>query len=308
MRDLNRIDLNLLRVFDLLMTEGSVSRTANILHLSQSTVSHALSRLRRQFNDDLFVPVYGGMAPTDHARLISPSIRQAMLLLEQSLTSTTEFLPKDSETTFRIAGGDYVELIVVPPLMEHITRHGPNIKLEIEDLKASDYSQELESRHIDLVIGFEKSGRISKNLKSLKFLSEQLVLVSPHPLSSITNTVTADAIRSLKFIYPSIWGHSQALMDEWCRQHDIERNIAVRTTGFLPVPELMQRLGLVTVLPAAVAEYYTQKLGFSWYRIEDRELSYQHLMAWHPLRDKDPGLVWLRKQLLHAALAIQVDY
>ncbi|WP_299725378.1 LysR family transcriptional regulator [uncultured Endozoicomonas sp.] len=306
MRDLNRIDLNLLRIFDLLMTEGSVSRTAEKLNLSQSTISHALSRLRRQFNDDLFVPVYGGMAPTDQARLISPAIRQAMLLLEQSLTNVSVFEPEESEATFRIAGGDYVELIIVPALMGKISGQAPNIKLEIKDLKATDYSQELETRAVDLVVGFEKSGRLSKNLKSTRFLSERLVLVSPEPIHDASAVITADAIRALRFIYPSIWGHSQALMDEWCERHGIQRTIAIHTTGFLAVPELMQKLGLVTVLPAAVAKYYADQFNFSWYQIEDSELSYQHLLAWHPLRDKDQSLLWLKKQLLHVAKTIEV--
>ncbi|USE38245.1 LysR family transcriptional regulator [Endozoicomonas sp. SCSIO W0465] len=184
MSDLNRIDLNLLRVFDLLMIEGSVSRVAQKLHLSQSTISHALSRLRRQFNDDLFVPVYGGMAPTEQAKLISPLVRQAMLLLEQSINSKPVFEPARSKARFRLAGGDYVELVLLPVLMERIARLAPEITIEIEGLKATDYARELDSGTIDLVIGFETLGRLAKSLKTASIMTEQLVVIAPEPIDS----------------------------------------------------------------------------------------------------------------------------
>ena len=51
----NRLDLNLLRVFDAVMEERSVLRAAQRICLSQSAVSHALARLREMLDDELFV-------------------------------------------------------------------------------------------------------------------------------------------------------------------------------------------------------------------------------------------------------------
>lgn len=305
MSDLNRIDLNLLRVFDLLMIEGSVSRVAQTLHLSQSTISHALSRLRRQFDDDLFIPVYGGMAPTEQAKLISPLVRQAMLLLEQSINSTPVFEPAESQITFRLAGGDYVELILLPILMEQIAQLAPDIKIEIEGLTATDYARELESGAIDLVIGFDTQGQLAKSLKTTSILKEHLVVIAPQAVANIQSTISADTMKALRFIYPSTWGHSQALLDEWCQQHNIERNIVIKTSGFIAVPMLMERLGLVTALPSAIARYFEQQFGFMYFPIANSELTYHHLLAWHPLRDKDPRLVWLKQQIKAAAKAIE---
>ena len=241
MTDINRIDLNLLRVFDLLMTEGSVSRVAVRLNLSQSTVSHALARLRRQFHDELFLPVHGGMAPTEQARAMAPVIRQAMLLLDQGLNRKPVYNPADSTQKFRLAGGDYVELMLLPLLMERLEQHAPGVRIELESLKASDYARELESGEVDLVIGFEQPDHLSHRLRQSFFLEEELVIVSSTPLAQCFAPVSADQIQSLKFIYPSNWGHSQMLMDQWCQQTGLERDIAVRVTGFVAVPRLMQK-------------------------------------------------------------------
>ena len=51
---LNRLDLNLLHVFDTIYREGSLTRAAKSLHLTQPAVSHSLSRLRDHFDDPLF--------------------------------------------------------------------------------------------------------------------------------------------------------------------------------------------------------------------------------------------------------------
>ncbi len=307
MTDINRIDLNLLRVFDLLMTEGSVSRVAVQLKLSQSTISHALARLRRQFQDELFLPVHGGVAPTEQARAMAPVIRQAMLLLDQGLNRRPVYNPAESQQKFRLAGGDYVELMLLPVLMEQLEQNAPEIRVELESLKASDYARELESGEVDLVIGFEQPDHLSHRLRHSFFLDEELVVVSSTPLTKAFSPVTAEQIQSLKFIYPSNWGHSQALMDQWCQQQGIERNIAVRVTGFVAVPRLMQKLDMVTVLPSAVAKYYQRCFNFTWHPLANTHLTYRHQLAWHPLKDSDPGLLWLRKQILEAAKIISPE-
>lgn len=289
MNDISRIDLNLLKVFHLIMTEGSVSRAATRLNLSQSTVSHALSRLRQQFRDELFVPVPGGMAPTVQATQMAPFIRQAMLLMEQSLCSAAPFDPATSTITYRLAGGDYVELILLPKLMRALRQQALNIIVEIRGLKDSDYLTELESLETDLVIGFAETGHLARSLKSQIIMPERLVLVSAEPLRS-QNII--EQLDKLDFIYPSSWGHTQTVMDNWCTQHGINRRIALRTSGFIALPSLL-RQSLVAVLPEAVAKHYQQQYQFHWYSLDD-SLAYRHLMAWHPLRDKDPSLLWLR--------------
>ena len=298
MTDIHRIDLNLLRVFDLLMIEGSVSRAATRLCLSQSTVSHALSRLRRQFKDELFIPVHGGMAPTERAQSVAPIIRQAMLLLEQSVTQKPVFNPATSTRTFRIAGGDYIELMLIPTLMEYLSRHAPYIRIELEGLKASDYLRELESNELDLVIGFKNPQHLSSKLKHCNFLQEELVIASAQPLTDGSSWLTPEILKNLSFIYPSNWGHSQSLMDQWCKQQGIQRKIAITVPGFLALPPLMEKTGAVAALPCAAAKYYEEGMGFYWYRMSQTELNYHHQMAWHPLKDSDPGLQWFRQTIL----------
>ncbi|MGL4775357.1 MAG: LysR family transcriptional regulator, partial [Aeromonas veronii] len=114
---LARLDLNLLAVFDMLMQERNVTRAAERLHLSQSTVSHALGRLRVALDDPLFVMSRREMMPTERAKALAGPVRQALAMLEQGLRQAKGFDPATARRIFRIATPGSVEHGLVPVLV-----------------------------------------------------------------------------------------------------------------------------------------------------------------------------------------------
>ncbi|PJE80174.1 Nodulation protein D 2 [invertebrate metagenome] len=298
MKAFNRLDLNLLRIFDLLMNEGSVSKVAEHINLSQSTVSHALSRLRQQLGNELFIPVRGGMMPTDQAKRMAPSIRHALMLMEQAVHNGPVFNSTNSKQSFRIAGSDYVELILLPPLLKRFKETAPHISIQLEELNNSDYLRELENEKLDLVIGFEKPDHLSHRLLNKVFLQESMVVISAKPLGSQGKPLQAKKLEQLSFIYPSNWGHTQSLMEQWCEKNRIKRQLGITVSGFVAIPELMKQLDMVAALPRAIALYYEKYFRFFWYSLADEQLCYRHKLAWHPLRENDPALSWLCSQII----------
>ena len=73
-RDLGRLDLNLLVALEALLEEGSVSRAAERLGVTQSAASHKLDKLRVIFDDPLFVRVGRGIESTARARGLQTSV------------------------------------------------------------------------------------------------------------------------------------------------------------------------------------------------------------------------------------------
>ena len=151
---LSRLDLNLLTVFDMLMQERNVTRAAERLHLSQSTVSHALGRLRQALDDPLFVMSRREMMPTERAKALARPVRQALAMLEQGLRQAKGFDPASARRIFRIATPGSVEHGLVPVLVEWMVQQAPHCRLEVCELADSDYERELEKGELDLVIGF----------------------------------------------------------------------------------------------------------------------------------------------------------
>ena len=116
---LDAIDLNLLRIFDAVMTERNVTRASHTLHMTQPAVSNAINRLRLTLKDPLFIKVQGGVLPTQRAELLWPPIRDALARIAETL-ERNEFDPARSEAVFRLAMSDYVADQVIRLSLIHI--------------------------------------------------------------------------------------------------------------------------------------------------------------------------------------------
>ena len=175
------LDLNLLRVFDALLEERSVTRAGERLGLSQSAVSHALGRLRHVFGDPLFTRRLGGVEPTPRALEIGPALHIAMRQLEEAL-SPPVFEPLTAERRFVLAAGPYACTILVPYLVEHLRKAAPGVRLQIEAY-GPDYHENLEAGRIDgAIVSRDGQGGV---FKFAPLFTEDMVWVARrgHPLT-----------------------------------------------------------------------------------------------------------------------------
>src|SRR3954464_10052066 len=72
------LDLNLLRVFDAVMTEQNLTRAAGHLAMTQPALSNAIKRLRESLGDELLIRTAYGVKPTPRAEALWPAVRQAL--------------------------------------------------------------------------------------------------------------------------------------------------------------------------------------------------------------------------------------
>jgi len=103
--NLRSVDLNLLAIFDAIITEGNLTRASERIGMSQPAMSNALSRLRHLVKDDLFVRQGRGITPTVRALELAPLVREALSLIEEGLKPSAQFDPQIPRT-FRVAGFD----------------------------------------------------------------------------------------------------------------------------------------------------------------------------------------------------------
>jgi DNA-binding transcriptional LysR family regulator len=185
---IRRVDLNLFRVFDVVMQQRSVSRAAKALSVTPSAISHSLSRLRDAIDDDLFVPGVSGMQPTPRAVELASDIRKGLQNFHSALM-TMPFVPARAIRTFRIAASDYVSILVLPRLIQRLAETAPNIDLRIFPLSRLDAVHQLEGDRLDLLIG--RFGGLPDTLHRSSLYKEQeaMVVRAGHPLTKarITN-------------------------------------------------------------------------------------------------------------------------
>ena len=293
---LARLDLNLLAVFDMLMQERNVTRAAERLHLSQSTVSHALGRLRVALDDPLFVMSRREMMPTERAKALAGPVRQALAMLEQGLRQAKGFDPATARRIFRIATPGSVEHGLVPVLVERLHRQAPHCRLEVCELADSNYERELEKGEQDLVIGFAGANHLSPRLWREEWFNNPLVCLSPLG-SELPDVLTPVELVSRPHIHTSSWGHSQAMVELWLARFGVERELGVRLPSFMAVPPLMATGRYLVVVPEMVGRHFCRYYPLRMHQL-DPAIPIVYLMAGHPLTAHDEAIGWF-KSLLH---------
>ena len=96
----NKLDLNLLVALDALLTEQSISRAAEKIHLSQSAMSNALARLREYFDDELLIQVGRRMEPTPRAEVLRDAVNDVLRRIEGSIAAQPAFVAAESTREF----------------------------------------------------------------------------------------------------------------------------------------------------------------------------------------------------------------
>ena len=293
---LARLDLNLLAVFDMLMQERNVTRAAERLHLSQSTVSHALGRLRVALDDPLFVMSRREMIPTERAKALAGPVRRALAMLEQGLRQAKGFDPATARRIFRIATPGSVEHGLVPVLVDRLHRQAPHCRLEVCELAASNYERELEKGELDLVIGFAGANHLSPRLWREEWFNNPLVCLSPLG-SELPDVLPPVELVSRPHIHTSSWGHSQAMVELWLARFGVERELGVRLPSFMAVPPLMATGRYLVVVPEMIGRHFCRYYPLRMHQL-DPEIPIVYLMAGHPLTAPDEAIGWF-KSLLH---------
>src|SRR4051794_13532636 len=181
--DIRAVDLNLLKAFDALISERNVTRAAGRIGLSQPAMSHALSRLRSLFADDLFVRTQSGMEPTARAREIAPLVSAAIEHIEAALNLGVGFDPAKSVGTFTAGMAEYAEVALVGKLAASFAEQAPRATLRLLPLTGVDAAELLERGAIDVAAAHLRA--LPNAIESTTLLRDPFVAVmrKGHPLA-----------------------------------------------------------------------------------------------------------------------------
>ena len=145
MNSLDHVDLNLLRVFQAIVEERSLTRAGQRLALSQPAISYSLGRLRTLFDDPLFIRTRAGMQPTPIALELSSIVARALDTVREALRYAEHFDPAVSSRTFRLSLSVAGELAYLPPICEALHQQAPRVKLRIEPLPVEEIEEDRKS-------------------------------------------------------------------------------------------------------------------------------------------------------------------
>jgi DNA-binding transcriptional LysR family regulator len=303
------LDLNLLRTFDAVMSEGSLTRAAEALHTTQPAVSHAMKRLRETVGEDLFTRSAFGMRPTPHAEHLWPQVRDALVTLRQAL-APDDFNPARDAANFRLAMADATAVMLSPGLVDAIERVGAVATMRILPLTTRDPRRALEVGEIDLAVGFFPEAITAivaqgadATLHHQRIYATRYVCVMRrgHPLAGAP--LTLDSYCDAHHLLVSFSGRPHGYVDQALAGLGRHRRIVLTVNQFFTAGRVVTQSDLLTVLPETFIdatgvgdELVTHDLPF--------ELGPVHVeMLWHRRHEADPAHRWLRAQVAAAAEA-----
>jgi DNA-binding transcriptional LysR family regulator len=287
------LDLNLLRVFDVVLRDRSVTAAARHLGLTQPAVSNALARLRAQFEDALFVRTARGMDATPFARELAEPVRQALALLESALAHGPGFDPATSTRAFRFYMSDLGQIEFLPPLVERAQRVAPGVRLEAVALEVEDIGDALGAGALDLAVGFLPG--LGPPVRRLPLFRDPYVCLmrADHPIGKRLTRKKFLAASHALVSYKG--GHR--VIEEALERAGLARKIALRVPHFTVVPMVLERSDLILTLPSKVARVYQRRGNFKSLPPPVPIPPADVAAHWHERFERDPGSRWLREMV-----------
>lgn len=297
------LDLNLLRVFDAVMTEQNLTRAAGRLAMTQPAVSNAVKRLREALGDELLIRTAHGVKPTARADSLWPAVRRALADLEEAVAPRSFELAK-AHATFRMAMADATAALLLPRLVRLIEREAPGIDIRMVPLTTREPRPMLLRGDIDLAIGFfpgvvaQLQGATETPIRHERLYSGQYVCVmrNDHPLAK--KELTVDEYCKANHLLVSFSGRARGLVDDALTNVGRERRILLTVNQFFTAGKVVAASDLLMVLP----RHLIAATGMSDALIA-KELPFDmpdvHIdMLWHERDARSPGHKWLREQLV----------
>lgn len=299
------LDLNLLRVFDAVMTEQNLTRAASRLAMTQPAVSNALRRLRDALDDELLIRTAHGVKPTPRAELLWPTVRRSLAELEEAVAPDHAFDPMKAQNTFRIAMADATAALWLPSLVRKIEREAPGVNVRMVPLTTRDPRPLLLRGDIDLTIGSFPGvvaqlagGQASLSpIRHEELYSGQYVCVmrKGHPLAK--DELTLDSYCAANHLLVSFSGRAQGLADEVLAKLGRERRILLTVNQFFTAGRVVANSDLIMMLPRHLiaatgisSQMVTKELPF--------EMPEIHIdMLWHERDTRSPAHKWLRAHM-----------
>ncbi len=295
--NLQTMDLNLLLVFEALMSERNVTRAAKRLGLSQPAMSNALTRLRRTFDDQLFLRTPSGMTPTPLAQSLGVIISTALAQLRAALEEKREFDPAASEQVFHVLANDYAEILLLPSLLQTLHNQASRIRLRFHrprNLFEPPSASALKDS-FDLALGFyADSLALDSSIRSEKLWEEKNVCIVRQHHSVLRGKLTLRQYAEADHVAVFYKDEGQGVIDSLLAQKGYARNSALQVPHFASVPFAVAGSDLIATIPERLAMTFQKQLKLQVLPVPLNLPPFRLAMLWHERFHNDPAHQWLR--------------
>jgi DNA-binding transcriptional LysR family regulator len=319
----DRIDLNLLRVFDAIFEDRNLALAGKRLNLSQSAISHALGRMRDVLGDDLFVRTGRGMQPTVRALAMATQVRGALAQIKAAL-GVDKFDPSVARRTFVLAANDYITALLLGRLSQRLRAEAPLVDIVVRPSTRLDLAGQIDVGRIDVAIGI--FAEMPRRLRSIDVWQQTDVLLLNREHPAAERALTHDDLLTYPLVAVSQGGEEEGAVSGFIVERGLARQsemfdrdalnrgfidhadvprVRMAVAHSLAIPALLRHSDMLALVPSSLGRELARngelKMHATPYACPDVTVR----AVWHERNDADPGLQWLRQQLIDVSRQVR---
>lgn len=291
--DLRRTDLSQLVIFEMLMLERNLTRTAEKMFLGQPAISAALRRLRAYFGDPLFIRNGRRMEPTARALRLFEEIRPALDVMSLALSNNALFDPQSSHATFRIGLSEGVEYGLLPEFLRHLRSIAPNVVIIVRHTDRLRMPDLLASGEISLGVSQTKELPANARKRFLRDLRPVVVSAVDSPPAS-----TLEDYCNRPHVNVSPNGDINSMIDTDLERLGHARHVELVISQWSSLSRLLIGTNLLATVPDYVADSLVAQGNIKAEPLPFEVSSIALSLVWRGAVDADPAERWLRGELL----------
>ncbi len=301
--DLTRFDLNLLVVLEALWAERHVGRAAERLHLSQSATSHALSRLRTAFDDQLFVRNPRAMEPTPLAIELMPRVAAVLESVRLVVSPRGPFDPGRFQGMLSVAATDHAVLTVIAPVLAKIQAAAPDAVLRLRPADAESALRMLESGDLDIVLGADSFFQIPQRFDCQLVHKERFVGIARKSHPALVKRrkklhMELDDFVRLPHILVSPRGDTRGAVDDALESLGRTRKVNTTCPSFLAVPFMVGASQSIAVVAERVALRMQDAAQLSLFELPLALPTWEVLVIRARGRANEPVVQWITNMMI----------
>ena len=307
----DELDLHHLQVLDVLLREHSLTRAAKVLNVTQPALSKTLARLRRYFDDPLFVRVSLRMEPTPKALELKAPVAAVLDRVRALRSAHVPFDPQRSSRTFNFCVNDAGVTKLLPPLVQFLLDRAPHVRLRVMQLEAQHLEAWLESGKLDFAMG--AFGGLTKGIRRQSLWVERYVSVAKkgHPRLGAEPSLRAFVAEKHVLVSTVGTGHAHQLTERAVEAAVSPENIVCRVPMFLAAAIVAKHTDAVATLPLSIATVLAEDLDLMVIKPPFKLPKIEIFQYWHERFHREPGNQWIRSVFAtlfrtRATLATQV--
>jgi len=297
-RFLQRVDLNLLKVFKAVHDLRQTTAAAERLGVSQPAVSQSLKRLRDLVGDPLFVPAHAGVEPTARANELAGPVGEALAAIQRALERPPQFDPATARRRFRIGMLDYGVMVLAPAIAGAISRQAPGVSVEISHVPSDAAARLLLSDEIDLATG--PFVRPPAALDCEPLFEDAYVVVARRDHPALAGGLDVETLTRLSYVDIAYDASEGGGMAAALARRGIDIRKAMQAPMFAGACFIAGSSDLAAIVPERLAHAYRDVCSIAVHRPPVALPPLRISALTHRRNSSDAGLRWLRDILVQA--------